>query len=55
MKSIKTYVTTYDRKLTNLLGEIIAYKMSTNDSTEEQKQMRDKIVSAIDNAFNPNK
>jgi len=55
MKSIKTYVITYDRILTNLLGEIIAYKMSTKDNLKEQKQMRDKIVSAIDEAFNPKK
>ena len=51
MKAEKTYVITYDRKLTNLLEEIIAYKMSTKDNISQQKKIRDKIIEAINEAF----
>jgi hypothetical protein len=51
IKSVKTYSTTYDRDLTSMLNNFLAYVCSTTDSDEEQKELADIMVAALRNSL----
>ncbi len=52
MKNLENYNTTYDRKLTAMLGQFLAYTCSTTDSKEDQKELANKVLKALEDGFN---
>ena len=51
MKDFKNYNATYDRHLTSILGDFLAYCCSTSDTIEEQKKLADIRLKIIKNSF----